>query len=154
MSDLFTIDVVYSTQHWIMPKIIIGVLIILGLIILAYEGRARVKAGGQFFAKPGKFFQENYNKIQFWGTIFLLVAYFFLLDKIGFTVCSMIFLFLFNTLFGGTKNLKNPKYIVVSLIISVVSTLIISILFGTVFNISLPEGVCTIWIKSLGLTIF
>lgn len=154
MGDLFSIDVVYSTQHWIMPKIIIGVLLILGAVILVFEGRARVKAGGHFFAKPGKFFVENYNKVQFWGTIVLLIAYFFLLDKIGFTVCSMIFLILFNTLFGGPKNLKNPKYILGSVVISVVSTLIISILFGTVFNISLPEGVCTIWIKSLGITIF
>ena len=50
--------------------------------------------------------------------------------------------------------MKNVKYHVVSLIISVVASLVVSILFGTVFNISLPEGVCTIWIKSLGLTIF
>lgn len=154
MGDLFSIDVVYSTQHWIMPKIIIGVLVILGAIIIAVEGRARVKAGGHFFAKPGKFFADNYNKIQFWGTIVLLAAYFFLLDKIGFTVCSMIFLFLFNTLFGGIKKLKDPKYIAGSVVISVVSTLLISILFGTVFNISLPAGACTIWIKSLGITIF
>ena len=84
----------------------------------------------------------------------LTIGYFFLLDKIGFTVCSIIFVFLFNTLFAGLDRMKNVKYHVVSLIISVVASLVVSILFGTVFNISLPEGVCTIWIKSLGLTIF
>lgn len=154
MSDLFRIDVIYSSQHWIMPKIILGVLLILGAVILVAEGRARIKAGGRFFERPARFFEENYNKVQFWGTILLLVAYFYLLDKIGFTVCSIIFLILFNTLFGGIKNLKNPKYILGSVVISVVATLIISILFGTVFNISLPAGACTIWIKSLGITIF
>lgn len=148
------IDIVYSTQHWIFPSIIIGILILLGLIIIAVEGVSRVKAGKGFFTKPGRFFEENYDKLKFWGAIVLTIGYFFLLDKIGFTVCSIIFVFLFNTLFAGLDRMKNVKYHVVSLIISVVASLVVSILFGTVFNISLPEGVCTIWIKSLGLTIF
>ena len=154
MGDLFRINVVYSTQHWIFPIITISILVILGVIILTMEGRAHVKAGKGFFVKPGRFFEENYDKIKFWGCIVLMAAYFFLLDKIGFTVCSMIFLFLFNTLFAGKDRMKNVKYHLVSLLISVVATLAISILFGTIFNISLPEGVCTIWIKSLGITIF
>lgn len=153
MGDLLRINVVYSTQHWIFPIIIIGVLILLGLVVLAVEGAARVKAGKGFLTKPGNFFEANYDKIKFWGTIALLFLYFFLLPVIGFTVCSIVFLILFNTLFGGKEHL-NAKYFINSVIVSVVSTLIISILFGTVFNISLPEGVCTIWIKSLGITIF
>lgn len=153
MDNLLRLDVVYSTQHWIFPIITIGILVILGAIILTVEGRARIKAGKGFLVKPGKFFEENYDKIKFWGTVALLFLYFFLLPVIGFTVCSIIFLFFFNTLFGGKDHL-NAKYMLNSVIISIVSTLIISILFGTVFNISLPEGVCTIWIKSLGITIF
>lgn len=154
MGDLFRINVVYSTQHWIFPIITISILVILGAVILVTEARARVKAGKGVFVKPGRFFEENYDKIKLWGCIVLMVAYFFLLDKIGFTVCSMIFLFLFNTLFAGKDRMKNVKYHLVSLLISVVATLIISLLFGTIFNISLPEGVCTIWIKDLGITIF
>ncbi len=151
---MFHIDVVYSTQHWIFPTIIITILIALGLAIIAVEGVGRVKAGRGFFVKPGRFFQENYDKIKFWGCIVLMVAYFFLLDKIGFTVCSIIFVFLFNTLFAGPARMKNAKYHVVSLIISLVSVLLVSILFGTVFDITLPSGVCTIWIPDLGITIF
>lgn len=154
MGDLFRINVVYSTQHWIFPIIIVSILVLLGAVILVTEGRARVQAGKGFFGKPGSIFAENYDKIKVWGCLVLMVAYFFLLDKIGFTVCSMIFLFLFNTLFAGADRMKNVKYHIVSLVISVVATLLISILFGTVFNISLPEGVCTIWIKDLGITIF
>ena len=153
MGDLFTINVVYSTQHWIFPTIIIGVLLLLGLVIIVAEGVGRVRAGKGFFTKPGRFFEEHFDKIKFWGTIALLVLYFALLPVIGFTVCSIIFVFLFNTLFGGMEHL-NAKYLVNSAIISIVAVLIISILFGTVFNISLPEGFCTIWIKSLGITIF
>lgn len=148
------INIVYSTQHWIFPIITIAILAILGVIIVALEGRARVKAGKGFFTKPGRFFEENYDKLKFWGCIVLMAAYYFLLDKIGFTVCSIIFVFLFNTLFAGLDRMKNVKYHVTSVIISVVSVLLISILFGTVFDITLPSGVCTIWIKSLGITIF
>lgn len=154
MGDLFRINVVYSTQHWIFPIITISILVILGAVILVTEARARVKAGKAVLVKPGRFFAEHYDKLKFWGCIVLMAAYFFLLDKIGFTVCSTVFLFLFNTLFAGLDRMKNVKYHVLSLIISVVATLAISILFGTIFNISLPEGVCTIWIQDLGITIF
>lgn len=148
------INVVYSTQHWIFPTIIMVILAVLGVAIIAAEGVGRVKAGRGFFAKPGRFFAENYDKVKLWGCVVLMVAYFFLLDKIGFTVCSIIFVFLFNTLFAGPERMKSAKYHVTSLIISVVSVLLVSILFGTVFDITLPSGVCTIWIKSLGITIF
>lgn len=154
MGDLFRIDVVYSTQHWIFPTIIISILVLLGIAIIVTEGVGRIKAGKGFLAKPGRFFAENYDKVKLWGCVILMVAYFFLLDKIGFTVCSIIFVFLFNTLFAGPDRMKNVKYHLVSLLISVVSVLLVSILFGTVFDITLPSGVCTIWIKSLGITIF
>jgi len=153
MADWLRINVVYSTQHWIFPKITICILIFLGAIILVIEGRVRAKAGKSVISFSGKFFEENYDKVKFWGTIALLAAYFALLDVIGFTVCSILFLFLFNTLFGGKQGLT-PKYMLTSVIISVVSTVVISIMFGTVFNITLPSGLCTIWIKSMGITIF
>ena len=91
------INVEYSTQHWIFPIITIGILVILGVLLIALEGRARIKAGKGFFVKPGRFFVEHYDKFKFWGTIALMVVYFFLLDKLGFTFWSIICLFLFNT---------------------------------------------------------
>lgn len=74
---------------------------------------------------------EHYDKFKFWGTIALMVVYFFLLDKLGFTFWSIICLFLFNTLFANKAQLKNPRYHITSLIISVVACLIISVVFGT-----------------------
>ena len=148
------INLVYSTQHWIFPTIIIAILVLLGLGIIVAEGRARMKAGGGFFAKPGRFFEENYDKVKLWGCLVLMVAYFALLNVIGFTVCSIVFVFLFNTLFAGPDRMKDKKYHLVSLVISLVSVLLVSILFGTVFNITLPEGICTVWIRALNITIF
>ena len=115
------INVEYSTQHWIFPIITIGILVILGVLLIALEGRARIKAGKGFFVKPGRFFVEHYDKFKFWGTIALMVVYFFLLDKLGFTFWSIICLFLFNTLFANKAQLKNPRYHITSLIISVVA---------------------------------
>lgn len=154
MNHLFKINLVYSTQHWVFPTIMIVILAALAAAIIVAEGRARVKAGGSFFAKPGRFFAENYDKVKFWGCLILMVAYFALLNVIGFTVCSIVFVFLFNTLFAGPERMKNVKYHLVSLLISVVSVLLVSILFGTVFDITLPDGICTIWIRALRITIF
>ena len=133
------INVEYSTQHWIFPIITIGILVILGVLLIALEGRARIKAGKGFFVKPGRFFVEHY---------------FFLLDKLGFTFWSIICLFLFNTLFANKAQLKNPRYHITSLIISVVACLIISVVFGTAFAITLPSGLLTIEIPSLGFILY
>lgn len=148
------INVVYSTQHWIFPTITIGVLVILGVLLIALEGRARVKAGKGFFVKPGRFFKENYDKVKFWGTIVLMFVYFFLLDKLGFTFWSMICLFLFNALFANKEQMKNPRYHITSIIISVVACLLISIVFGTLFAITLPSGLLTIEIPALGFILY
>ena len=148
------INVVYSTQHWIFPTITIGILVILGVLLIVLEGRARVKAGKGFFAKPGRFFEENYDKVKFWGTLVLLVVYFFFLDKIGFTIWSIICLFLFNTLFANKEQMKNPKYHITSASISVVACVIISLVFGTLFAITLPSGICTIEIPALGFILY
>lgn len=148
------INVVYSTQHWIFPTITIGILVILGVLLIVLEGRARVKAGKGFFAKPGRFFEENYDKFKFWGTLVLMFVYFFFLDKIGFTIWSIVCLFLFNTLFANKEQMKNPKYHITSAIISVVACVIISLVFGTLFAITLPSGICTIEIPSLGFILY
>ena len=149
------INIVYSTQHWIMPKILIAIIVALGLLIFILEGVARVKAGGSFLPKlGGKFFVENYDKLKFWGTIVLTAAYFFLLDKIGFTVCSIIFLILFNTLFAGKDRMKDKRYHINSVIISVVACVLVSTLFGTVFAITLPSGICTIEIPAWSFILY
>ncbi|MCC8127477.1 MAG: tripartite tricarboxylate transporter TctB family protein [Clostridiales bacterium] len=144
------INVVYSTEHWIVPKIVIGVLIVLLLAIIVTEGMARVKAGGSFFEKPKPFFIQNCDHMKLWGTLILFAAYIVCLDIIGFTVTSMIFVFLFNILYAGTEK----KSLILSIILAVVSSLIISILFGVVFNITLPNGFCTLTLVDLGITIY
>ena len=144
------IQVVYSTQHWIVPKIVIGIIAVLLVAIIVTEGSARVKAGGSFFTKPGKFFIDGCDHVKLWGTLVLFAAYIFCLDIIGFTVTSIVFVFLFNCLYAGFSK----KALILSVILSVVSALIISVLFGVVFNITLPSGICTMAFPNFGFTIY
>ncbi|EOS58343.1 MULTISPECIES: tripartite tricarboxylate transporter TctB family protein [unclassified Anaerotruncus] len=144
------IQVVYSTEHWIVPIITMGVLVVLLAAIILTEGRARVQEGKPFFQKPGRFFLENYDKMKLWGTLLLFAGYIFALDVIGFTVTSLIFVFLFNVLYTGTSK----KALIGSAVIAVVASLLISVMFGIVFNITLPSGMCSITFADFGFTIY
>ena len=144
------INVVYSTEHWIVPRIVIGVLVVLLLAIIITEGMARVKEGGSFIAKPSSFFIDKADFVKLFGTLILFIAYIICLDIIGFTVTSIVFVFLFNTLYAG----KDKKALVMSIILAVVSAVIVSVLFGVIFNITLPSGLCTLTIRSMGITIY
>ena len=144
------IQVVYSTEHWIVPIITMGVLVVLLAAIILTEGRDRVQEGKPFFQKPGRFFLENYDKMKLWGTLLLFAGYIFALDVIGFTVTSLIFVFLFNVLYTGTSK----KALIGSAVIAVVASLLISVMFGIVFNITLPSGMCSITFADFGFTIY
>lgn len=144
------IQVVYSTEHWIVPIITMGVLVVLLAAIILTEGLARVQEGKPFFQKPGRFFLENYDKMKLWGTLLLFAGYIFALDVIGFTVTSLIFVFLFNVLYTGTSK----KALIGSAVIAVVASLLISVMFGIVFNITLPSGMCSITFADFGFTIY
>lgn len=144
------INVVYSTEHWIMPRIVMAVLAVLLAAIIITEGRARVKAGGSFIGKPKPFFKKDYDKLKFWGTLVLFAAYIWCLDIIGFTVTSMIFVFLFNILYAGCSR----KSLILSAVLAIVGSLVISVMFGVVFNITLPDGLCTMVFADFGFTIY
>ncbi len=144
------IQVVYSTEHWIVPIITMGVLVVLLAAIILTEGLARVQEGKPFFQKPGRFFLESYDKMKLWGTLLLFAGYIFALDVIGFTVTSLIFVFLFNVLYTGTSK----KALIGSAVIAVVASLLISVMFGIVFNITLPSGMCSITFADFGFTIY
>ena len=80
----------------------------------------------------------------------LFAAYLWCLNVIGFTVTSIIFVFLFNVLYAGTSK----KALILSVILSLASALIISVLFGVVFNITLPSGICTMAFPQFGFTLY
>ena len=144
------IKVVYSTQHWIVPRIVMVILAILLVAIIVTEGMARVKSGGAFLAKPGRFFKKDCDHVKLWGTLVLFAGYLWCLNVIGFTITSIVFVVLFNVLYAGTSK----KSLILSILLSVVGSLVISVLFGIVFNITLPSGICTMAFPQFGFTLY
>ena len=144
------INIVYSTEHWIVPRITMGILVILLIAILVTEGRARVKNGGSFIPKMGKFFIDGADFVKLFGTLILFIGYIFCLDIVGFTATSIVFVLLFNLLYAGCSK----KSVILSIVLAIVSSLIISILFGVVFNITLPSGMLTLAFPGWGITLY
>ena len=95
------ISVVYSTEHLLMPKIIGTLLVIMLAVIVLVEGRERKAATGKIFGSFGPFFRENADFKKLFGTLLLFIGYIFVVEEVGFTVTSIIFVFLFNVLYTG-----------------------------------------------------
>lgn len=134
MKDFLTLEITFSESHTVFPKIILTLLIILLALITLNKIRERVKErkGMKF---NFKFFTDNYDKLKLYGTLILLAAYGILLEPLGFLLSSILFIFLIMLLYIG--NLKR-KSILISLSNSLATSFIIWILFGQIFNITLP----------------
>lgn len=65
--------------------------------------------------------------------IALLIAYVFLMNYIGYAFATMLFVFAFGKTIGYRNNLK-------LLIFTAAITIILVLVFGTVFSITLPRG--------------
>lgn len=150
MSDLFTLNYKYSDSHLVVPRIVGGILILLAVILLIQRAMKCKKEGKPFVDLKGwRFLEVGYDKVKFWGSLVILVAYFFCLDKLHFLPSSLIFIFLLNVLYDESINLKalfgkgeGPvirwKPLATSAIITVVFSVGVWYLFGTLFNITLP----------------
>jgi ABC-type Fe3+ transport system permease subunit len=136
MADFFKVKIIHSQSHLIFPKIVIGILVIL-LIILIIQAFIKAKKENRSLIniKNKKFFVENYDKMKFWGSIILFVLYILSLELLGFLVASIVFITLFNVLYAGTKNKRS---LFISLLISVIASFVLWFLFGYVFNVTLP----------------
>lgn len=150
MSDLFKLDYKYSTSHLVVPRIVGGILILLAVILLIQRAMRCKKEGKPFVDFKGwRLFDKGYSKVKLWGSLLILAAYFFLLDKIHFLPASLIFIFLLNVLYDDSVNIpallgkaEGPvirwRPLVSSAVITVVFSVGVWYLFGSVFNITLP----------------
>lgn len=136
MADIFKIKIVHSQSHLIVPKIVIGILIILSVIMIIQSFLKAKKENRPFInIKNKRFFEENYDKIKFFGSIVLFVLYIFFLEILGFLISSIVFVTLFNILYAEKIT---KKYVINSVTISSIASFTLWILFGYVFNITLP----------------
>ncbi len=139
-----TID--FDTSHLFFPKIVIGILIFL-LIVIGIHSlvKYRKKGGIGTALKSYHFFAKDFDKIKLLGTIGLLAAYFYLMNRIGrlfpnqglgFLITSIPYMFIQSSLFVGKASVR--KHLAAISITSVVTPLFAWILFGKLFFITLP----------------
>lgn len=150
MGDLFKLDYKYSTSHLVVPRIVGGILVFLAAVLLVQRALRCRKEGKPFIDLKGfRLFEKGYSKVKFWGSLLILAAYFFALDKLHFLPASLIFIFLLNVLYDGSINVpalmgkaEGPvirgKPLLMSAAITVVFSVGVWYLFGSVFNITLP----------------
>ena len=117
------------------PKLVIGVLIILGSCIIITEIAKKIRNKEPIIPKCKIFFVADYDKLKLFGSLILFVLYVAMLDRIGFIPASLIFIFMYNILFCGILQWKS---LLISAVITVVFVVGIWFIFGVMFNISLP----------------
>lgn len=150
MGDLFKLDYKYSTSHLVVPQIVAGILVFLAVLLMIQRALRCRKEGKRFIDLKGfRLFEKGYSKVKFWGSLIILTAYFFFMDKLHFLPASLIFIFLLNLLYDGSISIpallgkaQGPVVRVKPLLMSAVITMVFSVgiwyLFGDIFNITLP----------------
>lgn len=145
-SDFLSISIDFETSHLFFPRIIIGVIFLLLIIIGVKELIKKIRAGNLKESLKGfRFFEENYDKIKLYGSIVSVGCYFFFMDFIGrffpnqglgFLITSIPFMFVMSYLLVGRDNFKNHRTSI--LISSVLTPLFAWVLFAKLFYITLP----------------
>lgn len=134
IGDLFKLKIKYSESHLFFPRVTLFILICLGCIIII-NNMIKIYKNKKALEIKLKIFDENYDKIKFYGTIITLFIYILLLEKVGFLISTIAYIFTATLLFKGNMI---PKTIIISIISSLSTSFIIWYIFGYLINITLP----------------
>lgn len=130
------LKIINSTSHWVMPRIVMGILVVL-LVIIGIQRLIHCRKTGTPFIqlKNYRFFQPGWDKVKLLGGILTFVAYIYLMEFLTFLPASIISIFIFNVLFD---NERTKKSMITSGVISVGFSVFIWLIFGVLFRITLP----------------
>ena len=128
--------IINSTSHWVMPRIVMGILVVL-LVIIGIQRLIHCRKTGTPFIqlKNYRFFRPGWDKVKLLGGILTFVAYIYLMEFLTFLPASIISIFIFNVLFD---NERTKKSMITSGVISVGFSVFIWLIFGVLFRITLP----------------
>lgn len=143
LSDLLSISIDFGTSHLFFPRIIHWIMAVLFAIILATKlvpFMAAVKRGERTLPIVG----EPMDGLRFFGTLALLVVYFYLMAVVGdmfpytgygFLFVSIPFVFLMSLMYlhEWTK-----KAVVIVLINAIIAPSLVWFILAKLFNITLP----------------
>ena len=130
------LKIINSTSHWVMPRIVMGILVVL-LVIIGIQRLIHCRKTGTPFIqlKNYRFFRPGWDKVKLLGDILTFVAYIYLMEFLTFLPASIISIFIFNVLFD---NERTKKSMITSGVISVGFSVFIWLIFGVLFRITLP----------------
>lgn len=130
------LKIINSTSHWVMPRIVMGILVVL-LVIIGIQRLIHCRKTGTPFIqlKNYRFFRPGWDKVKLLGGILTFVAYIYLMEFLTFLPASIISIFIFNVLFD---NERTKKSMITSGLISVGFSVFIWLIFGVLFRITLP----------------
>ena len=130
------LKILNSTSHWVMPRSVMGILVVL-LVIIGIQRLIHCKKTGTPFIhlKNYHFFKPGWDKVKFLGGILIFIAYIYLMEFLTFLPASIISIFLFNVIFD---NERTKKSMITSGVISVGFSVFIWLVFGVLFRITLP----------------
>jgi len=113
------------------PKFILIVMMILSLWIAVDAFRVRKKSAGEKQSEAAK---STVSRIRFFSALILIIAYFFLMNVVGFIALTPFFLFVFMILLGE----KSWPWMIG---LSIGMTIIIVLAFTQAMYVPLPRGV-------------
>ena len=130
------LKIINSTSHWVMPRIVMGILVVL-LVIIGIQRLIHCRKTGTPFIqlKNYRVFRPGWDKVKLLGGILTFVAYIYLMEFLTFLPASIISIFIFNVLFD---NERTKKSMITSGVISVGFSVFIWLIFGVLFRITLP----------------
>ena len=130
------LKIINSTSHWVMPRIVMGILVVL-LVIIGIQRLIHCRKTGTPFIqlKNYRFFRPGWDKVKLLGGILTFVAYIYLMEFLTFLPASIISIFIVNVLFD---NERTKKSMITSGVISVGFSVFIWLIFGVLFRITLP----------------
>ncbi|MHB0777360.1 tripartite tricarboxylate transporter TctB family protein [Halomonas sp. WWR20] len=124
--SLFDVSINFEQSHLFFPRIITWLM--LGLLALILVSRSKKIMPGLRQAGRAVFYQENgFDRQRFFGTIALIVAYFYLMGVVGnifpntgygFLLVSMPFIFSLSTLYVDERSRRNMTIIAVTALIA------------------------------------
>lgn len=123
-----------ETRHLFLPSIITRILLML-FVLLLFINRHKITTNLKNLDK--KWHKANFivNWKIFFGNLALLVGYVMLLDLISFLPATLIYVFLTVLLFS---QLITKREIVKAAIVSAATSGLVYLVFGVMFNITLP----------------
>lgn len=141
--SLFEISIAFERSHLFFPRIVSWVL--LGLLAIIVLNKAKKIAPAFRRAGRAVLYEEGgFDRKRFFGTIFLIIAYFYLMAVVGdvfpntgygFLFVSMPFIFLLSLLYVENKTARNILVIVVN---AIVAPALAWYVLSQLFRITLP----------------